>query len=375
MAFLNDNTRADQDYTDPNIQAPDPDIVGPDGSRRRPPLPPPIPPPATPPPTTPPAPGSTPPPNDPYGIDALYKQYGITDGGQGSGFADRAYWLAHPSEIQNGRLAADLAGTGRDQPTGTPGTGPWSTSGQGAPGSSNYDSGYASAPGGSSSGFGSGGFGGFSSLSNPVNFNDPGSQYLPSPQDSQLFRTLMERANQSLSVNPNDPVIKGQTEAFRDTQTRGVRDYLAQMAEQGGAYGNPSSETRGAYEKAGQNTASFQSQLLQNELNARRQEIQNALSEQGSLLSQQDQLGLQKELGLIDAQIRNKGVNNQFWLGQGNLGLGYTNSDRNYALGLGSQGLQQQGINSQNDQFAANFGQQATQNANYWDDRRRNPTG
>ena len=63
-------------------------------------------------------------------IDALYKQYGITDGGNGSGFADRAYWLAHPSEIANGRLAADLAGTGTDQPTGTPGTGPWRNSGQ-----------------------------------------------------------------------------------------------------------------------------------------------------------------------------------------------------------------------------------------------------
>jgi hypothetical protein len=66
-------------------------------------------------------------------IDALYSQAGIKDGGRGSGFADRAYWLEHPSEILNGRLAADLAGTGTDQPTGTPGRGAWLNSGRNAP--------------------------------------------------------------------------------------------------------------------------------------------------------------------------------------------------------------------------------------------------
>jgi hypothetical protein len=61
--------------------------------------------------------------------DALAAKYGIKDGGAGSGFADRAYWVAHPSEITNGRFASDLAGTGPDQPGGTPGTGPWQNSG------------------------------------------------------------------------------------------------------------------------------------------------------------------------------------------------------------------------------------------------------
>jgi hypothetical protein len=66
-------------------------------------------------------------------IDALYKQAGIKDYGRGSGFADRAYWLEHPDQIMNGRLAADLAGTGTDQPTGTPGYGSWINSGKSAP--------------------------------------------------------------------------------------------------------------------------------------------------------------------------------------------------------------------------------------------------
>ena len=66
-------------------------------------------------------------------IDALYKSAGISDAGRGGGFADKAYWSEHPSEVRNGRLAADLAGTGTDQPTGTPGRGPWLNSGRNAP--------------------------------------------------------------------------------------------------------------------------------------------------------------------------------------------------------------------------------------------------
>lgn len=66
-------------------------------------------------------------------IDALYQSAGISDAGRGGGFADKAYWREHPSEVTNGRLAADLAGTGTDQPTGTPGRGPWLNSGRNAP--------------------------------------------------------------------------------------------------------------------------------------------------------------------------------------------------------------------------------------------------
>jgi hypothetical protein len=65
-------------------------------------------------------------------IEALYgnQPWGTAGGGAGSGFADRDYWLAHPSEILNGRLQSDLLGTGPDQPEGTPGSGVWSNSGK-----------------------------------------------------------------------------------------------------------------------------------------------------------------------------------------------------------------------------------------------------
>lgn len=86
-------------------------------------------------------------------IDALLAKAGLQDGGNGSGFADKAYWAAHPSEVSNGRLAADLAGTGSDQPTGTPGTGPWQNSGRNAPEAQGAGGG-AVAAGGASQPFG-----------------------------------------------------------------------------------------------------------------------------------------------------------------------------------------------------------------------------
>jgi hypothetical protein len=87
-------------------------------------------------------------------IDALYKTAGISDGGRGSGFADKAYWSEHPSEVSNGRLQRDLEGTGTDQPTGTPGRGPWLNSGRNAPeagigqATRNANGGFWNGPGG-----------------------------------------------------------------------------------------------------------------------------------------------------------------------------------------------------------------------------------
>jgi hypothetical protein len=79
----------------------------------------------------------------PAGIDPrladLYNTAGLTPGGQGTGFADWQYWqdkMTQPGNDPNyfiNRLQADLAGTGTDQPTGTPGEGAWSKSGQNQP--------------------------------------------------------------------------------------------------------------------------------------------------------------------------------------------------------------------------------------------------
>lgn len=154
----------------------------------------------------------------------------------------------------------------------------------------------------------------------------PGSQTpLPANSANDLYTALMKRANQGLTVDPNDPIIKAQTNAYDTTQEQQRRKYMADLAEKGGPNADLGVENRSTSETAGQNDSQFQATLMANELTQRRTEIQNALTEQGSLLSDQQRIQLQQQLGLIDANLR------------------------------------QQGINSGNDQFAANFGLSAAE--------------
>lgn len=264
----------------------------------------------------------------PAGMDpslwAIYQKGGLTPGDRGSGFADWQYWQdVGPSQYN--RLASDIAGTGSDQPTGTPGSGSWSRSGAGA------------AAGGGQGGGSALGLPGANIIGADYTTKTP-VPYTETPQDSALLQTLLGRAHQSLNVDPNDPVIRSQVDPFRAEQDRSVKDYLSATAERSGPHSNQDAAARSGYEKAGQATAGFQGQVMQNELNARRVEIQNALAETGSKLSAEDQMALQRELGLVNAQ-----------LGQQGLALG------------------QQQLGSQNDQFAATYGLNATNQANYWD--------
>lgn len=223
-------------------------------------------------------------------------------------------------------------------------------------------------PGGQPSGgpppMSAGGFGGFGgaggsfggasfSQANVPAQGSPWNHYEDSGKDTQLRDILMGRATQSLNVNPEDPIIKHQVDAYRAEQDRGAKNMISAAAEHGGPHANMDAQSRSAYEKSGQATAGFQSQLMQQELNARRDEIKQALSESGSLLSQQDQLALQRELGLITSQ------------------LSAQNMGQNYDLGLRGLNLGQQQLNSGNDQFMANFGLNSTNQASYWDAIRR----
>lgn len=129
-----------------------------------------------------------------------------------------------------------------------------------------------------------------------------------------LFQLLMGRATQGLNVNPNDPIIKGQTDAFRAEQQRGERGYEQQLAERAGANANIGAERRLGAEKVGQNTSAFESQLMGQELSARRQEIQNALSGAAGLLTADQQMMLQEELSQLDLAQRayEFDINDQF---------------------------------------------------------------
>lgn len=158
-----------------------------------------------------------------------------------------------------------------------------------------------------------------------------GQSPLPSDATNQLYQTLLQRSGQSLQVSPEDPIIKGQTNAYNASQEQARRKYLSAEAEHGSPYGNMGAETRSAYETAGQNGSQFQATLMQNELTQRRQEIQDALTQTGSLLTDQQHLALQQQLALLD------------------------------------NALKQQSINSGNDQFAQTFGLNAADQAWYHD--------
>lgn len=167
-----------------------------------------------------------------------------------------------------------------------------------------------------------------------------------------LIKQLTDRSNQSLEIDPQkDPIIKGQVDAARVAQERQRTNYLNDLSESSNPYttGNLATSRLQSAEDVGTNISNLQSTLMQNELTARRGEIAQALQEKGGLLTSAQQTALQKQLGIIDAALKNRGLdmsNDQF---------------------LKNLMLQRMFLDSQNDQFAANYDMNSTNMANYWD--------
>lgn len=113
---------------------------------------------------------------------------------------------------------------------------------------------------------------------------------------NSLYDLLMSRAQGSENVDPNDPIIKAQTDAYRAEGTQARRDFLADQAEAGGPYGNMRSEERRSAEELGKKTGSFQAQAMQQELSARRAKIEHALDTGAQFLTEQQRMALQNEL-------------------------------------------------------------------------------
>lgn len=164
----------------------------------------------------------------------------------------------------------------------------------------------AGALGGAAGSRASGNLSGYTSASSAPGFTGTVLAGAPTSADAgPLFQTLMRRANQGLAVDPNDPIIRNQVNAFDAAQTRSARTAQAQAAERGGPNANIDAEMRSTAEKAGQNTAGYQAQIMQNELTARRQEIQQALQGAQGFLTAQQQMALQEELAKMDVQLKN----------------------------------------------------------------------
>ena len=160
-------------------------------------------------------------------------------------------------------------------------------------------------------------------------------------RNNDLYNLLQQRATQSLAVDRNDPIIRAQADAYAANQERARRNYPDDVAEKSGPYANLQGEQRMAAERYGQSTGAFEAQLLGNELSARRNEIAQSLESMRGLLTTDQQIQLQRELGLLDQVIK-----------QQNIGL------QQQSIGLQQQQLGQdwQKAMLQNDQFLRQLG-------------------
>lgn len=267
-------------------------------------------------------------------LAAIYQNSGLNPAGRGSGFADWQYWQdVGPS--QYGRLAADIAGTGTDQPTGTPGQGAWSNSGRNA-----LPGGGGSVSGSSSQGSTTGG--------GPVNmptaptytpFNYTGAA--PSYTDFVAPTSVTEqndpgyqfRAQQQQQALDNSAAAKGMSHTNNTWQA--LQDQSGQLASQ--EYGNVYNRAFGT----------------------------NQANNAGQLGAQQANYGQQfnANQALNAGQLANYGAQTNAALGLGNLNLGYQNSANSYALGQGSLGVQQGQLGLAQSGQAFNQGLALDQNA------------
>lgn len=168
----------------------------------------------------------------------------------------------------------------------------------------------------------------------------------PAPQQASpggdLMNLLMQRI-QRPDVTANDPTVRSQADAYSANQTRGSRNYIADLAEKAGPLANLQGESRMASERAAQASGSFEAETLARVQAQRAQEIEQELQLYGSLLSDQQRMALQRELqqmqlqqnqsqfGASQAQaqdqflrelaLREAGQNNAFDLGWAQLGI------------------------------------------------------
>lgn len=144
---------------------------------------------------------------------------------------------------------------------------------------------------------------------------DAGTSSLDPNQEArdEFIKALLGRLNTSETVNPFDPIIANQTNAYSARRQAASGKSLREAAEAAGPYSgtNLSSEKRNAEESAAQDTASFEGALVSNELTARRNQIQSALSGLQGYLGEQDRLALEKQLATINNALQQQQLKEQ----------------------------------------------------------------
>jgi hypothetical protein len=124
-------------------------------------------------------------------------------------------------------------------------------------------------------------------------------------RSDELFKLLMQRANQGAAVSRTDPNIRAQVDPVVAQQERANRNYLDDVAEKSGPLANLQGERRLMAERGGQQAGAFESEVIGREIGARREEIQQALQLWGSMLSGDQRIALEKELAVLNDNARN----------------------------------------------------------------------
>lgn len=138
---------------------------------------------------------------------------------------------------------------------------------------------------------------------------------------NQIRALLLQKLQEfGKPTDPNDPVIAGQTEAYRNERTRSAERERAQMAEraafQGLLSGGQSSgafdtTVQGINEEAGQDVSGFKAQLMGRELENRRSQLASMLSLAVQSGDQESARALQLQIAQMDAELRRLGLEQQ----------------------------------------------------------------
>lgn len=188
----------------------------------------------------------------------------------------------------------------------------------------------------------------------------------PAPAAAPVNTAYKDALLKLLGTDPNgaslnDPALKGQMDAFSNSQTRARERARADMAERASAEGGVgidsgafNSGLLGLQERQGEAEGAFGAGLVGQELQARRQQLMQAAALASGDLNAEEARALQSRIADIDAEIRRQGLKQQGDQFGGTLGL-----EREKLAG--SLGLESRRLDQQGSQFDRSFGEGARQ--------------
>lgn len=204
---------------------------------------------------------------------------------------------------------------------------------------------------------------------------------LPDDNKAALMQLLRQRMSQSLEIDPNDPIIRNQSEAFDAKAERARRNYLGDVAESSSPYGTGAmrGEERMTAEKMGQASAGFEAELMGRELTARRDEIRHALDSMGNLLTEGERQALQLELAKMDDALKRYSIatqDKQYYAGLGQADKHfYDELAQRDQFGEADDAFRWAQLGQNDSQFRDRLGFDYSDRQAYWDNVRRGGNG